>query len=76
MDIKTITIIIFTLSTIAIISMDLGLEYSDNEKMVYQHPLFQLLAILSGIYMNIDNLQNGIIVFTLWTILKFFKFKN
>jgi hypothetical protein len=56
--------------------MDLGLEYSDNEKMVYQHPLFQLLAILSGIYMNIDTLQNGIIVFTLWTILKFFKFKN
>jgi len=74
MDIKTIILIIFTLSTIAIISKDLGLQYSDNEKMVYQHPLFQLLVILSGIYMNVDNLQTGSIVFTLWIILKFFKF--
>ena len=74
MDIKTITIIIFTLSTIAIVSMDLGVEYSDNEKMVYQHPIFQLLVIVSGIYMNVDNIQTGFIIFTLWTILKFFKF--
>lgn len=72
MNINYIATIIFTLSSVAILSLDLGIDYNKNEIKVYQHPLFQLLAILSGIYLNVPDLTSGFFTFILWIILKYF----
>jgi len=76
MDISNLATIIFTLSTIAILSLDLGLNYNQNEIAVYQHPIFQILAILSGIYLNVTSIRQGTIIFTIWIMLKYFKIKQ
>lgn len=75
MDISNLATIIFTLSTIAIVSLDLGIDYNKNEVAVYQHPIFQILAILSGIYLNVTSIRQGTVIFTIWIMLKYFKFK-
>ncbi|ADO67073.1 hypothetical protein crov040 [Cafeteria roenbergensis virus] len=76
MDLSNYATIIFTLATIAVVSLDLGKEYNKNEVIIYQHPIFQILVVLSGIYLNVSNLQQGSIVFIIWILIKFFKFKS
>lgn len=75
MDLTNYATIIFTLATIAVVSLDLGKEYNKNEVIIYQHPIFQILVVLSGIYLNVSNLHQGSIVFISWILIKFFKFK-
>ena len=72
MDINYIATTIFALSTVAILSLDLGVDYNKNEIKVYQHPLFQLMAILSGVYLNVTDFRSGFFVFSFWVILKYF----
>lgn len=74
-NIKYISSIIFTLATVAIVSMDLGVSYNSNEIKIYQNTFFQLLAVLSGIYLNSTDLRSGSIVFFTWLILKYYKIK-
>lgn len=76
MDINYYATIIFTLSSIAVLSMDLGINYNKNEQTIYQHPIFQIMAILSGIYLNTNNFNQGTIVFIIWFALKYFTFLN
>lgn len=76
MDLSNITTIIFTLASIAILSLDLGIDHNKNEKKFYQHPIFQILAVLSGIYLSVTDIREGTIIFTIWIFLKYFKFKN
>lgn len=76
MEINNIATIIFTLSTIAVLSLDLGVDYNSNEIKVYQHPIFQVLAIISGIYLNVNDFRTGFAVFSFWIIMKYFKFNS
>lgn len=69
-------VIIFTFTTIAIASMDLGLPYNQNEIYLYQHPAFQVLSVISGIYLNVKDFTTGFTVFSLWVLIKFFKFSK
>lgn len=73
---NTFAIIVFTFATIAVASMDLGMPYNKNEIYLYQHPAFQVLSVISGIYLNVPNFKTGFTVFTLWVLIKFFKFSK
>lgn len=76
MNINNLATIIFTLASIAILSLDLGIDFNSNEIKVYKHPYFQILAVLSGIYLNVNDFRSGFLVFTLWVIMKYFKIKS
>lgn len=73
MNINNLATMIFTLATI---SLDLNIEFNSNEIKLYQHPYFQILAVLSGIYLNVNDFRSGFLVFSVWVIMKYFKIKS
>jgi hypothetical protein len=73
MDIKNIALVISTLVVVAVSSMDLGVPYSELETKIYTNKIFQLLAIISIAYLNTENINLTLLIFSLWFIIKYFK---
>ena len=64
-------LIISTLVTCAIISMDLGVPYSPSELTVYTSPFFQIIAVLS-VATQAKDLNFGIMITLIWLGIKYF----
>jgi len=73
MDIRNIFRIFSALSTVVILSRDLGLDYNQNEETIYTHPLFNFLAVFSYIVVESQDFNIGSIVFIIIISLKYFK---
>ncbi len=60
-----------TFATIAILSMDLGHEYSWLESAVYTNILVQTIFVIAISYSQTDNIFVSGIITTLWFLLKY-----
>jgi hypothetical protein len=61
------------LATVAIISMDLGLPYSESEASFYTHPLIQVIAVFCVGYQMLENISLSGIILVVWLVIKYFK---
>ena len=61
------------LCTVAIVSMDLGVDYTKNEQNFYQSFLFQTVAILSVGYSLCNDITATVVIYILWFIFKYTK---
>lgn len=68
---KNMAHLIAGLATVAIISMDLGLDYTDGEKKIYTSMVFQILAILSVGYTLTEDIYQAIILLLVWLSIKY-----
>jgi len=71
LKIKTVAQIIAGLVAVAIVSMDLGVEYNEQEKKIYTSLLFQILAVFSVGYLFAENVNQGIILLLIWGGIKY-----
>mgnify|MGYP007072428911 CR=1 FL=1 len=62
--------LIVALSTMAIVSIDLGLPYNKKELQLYKNPFFQLLTVSCIAYLIIENKYYTLFIVSIWTILK------
>jgi hypothetical protein len=68
---KTVAQLIAGLATVAIASMDLGVDYNDDEKKVYTSLVFQMLAVLSVGYLMAEDTNQAIILLIVWGAIKY-----
>lgn len=61
---------IAALATIAVVSFDLGVDYSDLEKKIYHNWLVQLIVVLAVLYSELENVQSTLILAGVWLFLK------
>jgi hypothetical protein len=71
LNIEQIAKIISGLVIIVIISMDLGVEYSKNEKQIYTSFIFQVIAILAVAYTLTQDLNMSILLLIIWAVIKY-----
>ena len=62
------------LVTIVILSMDLGVCYTDSEKAFYKHPVIQLVAVFCVSYEIIKNLSISTVIVFIWFLVKYFSY--
>jgi len=62
------------LATVAILSMDLGLSYSDNELAVYTHPIIQIIAVFCVAHEMLEDLTLSTVILAIWLFIKYFKY--
>ena len=63
--------IITAIATVAIVSMDKGLEYNEAEFKLYTNPIIQIIVVLSVAYEMLDDFNLSIIVLAMWAIVKY-----
>lgn len=68
---KTLTQLIAGLATVAIVSMDLGVDYNEQEKKIYTSLIFQILAVFSVGYLMAEDTNQGIILLLIWAVIKY-----
>tara|TARA_Y100000389_G_scaffold81766_1_gene78354 strand:- start:28065 stop:28292 length:228 start_codon:yes stop_codon:yes gene_type:complete len=68
--VKTISTLIVALATAAIVSMDLGLPYSDNEKKVYTSAPVQTIAVAAVAYSVTEDIQQAVVITMAWWAIK------
>ena len=71
LNIEQIANIISGLAVIAIVSMDLGVEYSKNETQIYTSFIFQVIAILAVAYTTTQDLNMSILLLIIWAAIKY-----
>jgi len=76
MSLKTLTQLIAGLATVAIASMDLGVDYNEQEKKVYTSLVFQILAVFSVGYLMAEDTNQGIVLLLIWTGIKYASVKS
>ena len=76
MSLKTMTQLIAGLATVAIVSMDLGVDYNEQEKNVYTSLVFQILAVFSVGYLMAEDTNQGIVLLLIWTGIKYVDIKS
>ena len=76
MSLKTLTQLIAGLATVAIVSMDLGVDYNEQEKKVYTSLVFQILAVFSVGYLMAEDTNQGIVLLLIWTGIKYVSVKS
>ena len=59
------------LATIAVFSMDLGVDYSIYEKKVYTNIIFQIIVVLSVGYLMEKDINQALVLFVIWAFIKF-----
>ena len=69
-QVKTISTLIVALATAAIVSMDLGLPYSENEKKVYPSSPVQTIAVLAVAYSVTEDVQQAVVITMAWWAIK------
>lgn len=71
MSVKTISQLIAGLATVAIASMDLGVDYNQQEKKVYTSLVFQILAVFSVGYLMAEDINQGLVLLLVWAAIKY-----
>ena len=61
---------IVALATMAIVSFDMGVEYSNLEKKIYHNWLVQLIVVLAVAYSELEDLQSALLLTGIWMFLK------
>ena len=69
---KTVAQLIAGLATVAIASMDLGVDYNEDEKKVYTSFIFQMLAVLSVGYLMAEDTNQAVVLLLVWGAIKYF----
>tara|TARA_B100001093_G_C26073066_1_gene695403 strand:+ start:289 stop:516 length:228 start_codon:yes stop_codon:yes gene_type:complete len=69
-QVKTISTLIVALATAAIVSMDLGLPYSENEKKVYTSSPVQTIAVAAVAYSVTEDIQQAVVITMAWWAIK------
>ena len=64
--------VVIALITVAILSKDLGLEYTDSEKKFYTSPLIQSIAVFCIAYQMLKELCISVVIVGLWLFIKYF----
>lgn len=72
-QLKTLSIMIVALATAAIVSMDLGVPYSDNEKLVYTNMSIQSIVVSSVAYSITTDINQTIAITLIWLAIKYHK---
>jgi len=70
MDLQTISKVIMALATMAVLSMDLGMEYNTLEKQIYTHMAFQLVAVSAVALATTEDMNLAMIAVGSWVALK------
>lgn len=68
---KTLSQLIAGLATVAIVSMDLGVNYNDQERKIYTSLIFQCLAVFSVGYLFAEDINQGIVLLLVWGMIKY-----
>lgn len=68
--------VIMALATMAVFSMDLGLEYNSLEKQIYTHIIFQLVAVSTVALATTEDMNLAMIAIAGWITLKVLGNKN
>lgn len=68
--------VIMALATMAVLSMDLGLEYNSLEKQIYTHIVFQLVAVSAVALATTEDMNLAMIAMAGWITLKVLGNKN
>ena len=64
---------ITALATVVVISMDLGLSYSESELAFYTHPIVQVIAVFCVAHEMLDDLSIATAILAIWLFIKYFK---
>ena len=75
MSVKTVTQLIAGLATVAIVAMDLGVDYNEQEKKVYTSLVFQMLAVFSVGYLMAEDINQGVVLLLVWAAIKYLHVK-
>tara|TARA_B100000963_G_C22611549_1_gene665118 strand:+ start:1279 stop:1566 length:288 start_codon:yes stop_codon:yes gene_type:complete len=68
---KTMAQLIAGLATVAIASMDLGVDYNEDEKKVYTSLIFQAMAVFSVGYLMAEDTNQAVVLLLLWGFIKY-----
>ena len=68
---KTMAQLIAGLATVAIASMDLGVDYNKDEKKVYTSLIFQAMAVFSVGYLMAEDTNQAIVLLAIWAFIKY-----
>ena len=71
MNLKKLIKLAAGLSTIVILTADIGVELTDLEKKIYSNKLFLFLAVFSIGYVDSENTNNAIFLFLVWFTIKY-----
>jgi hypothetical protein len=63
--------LITAIVTVAIVSMDLGLDYNEAELKLYTNPIIQIIVVLSVAYEILDDFNMSVIVLAMWALVKY-----
>ena len=61
------------MATVAIVSMDLGVDYNNQERKIYTSLIFQCLAVFSVGYLFSEDINQGIVLLLVWAMIKYSK---
>ena len=64
--------VIIALITVVILSKDLGLEYTNNEKKIYTNPFIQSIAVFCIAYQMLNEWCISVLILGLWLFIKYF----
>lgn len=62
--------LIVALSTVAIVSMDLGVPYNKKEQKIYTNPFFQIVVAFSVASLLLKNIKLALLIVFIWGYLK------
>ena len=68
---KTMAQLVAGLATVAIASMDLGVDYNDDERKVYTSLVFQAMAVFSVGYLMAEDTNQAVVLLAIWAIIKY-----
>lgn len=72
-EFRNISLIISTLAVIAIVSMDLGVPYNQQERLIYTNQWFQIMVLFAVAYINTEKINLTLITLGIWLLIKYFK---
>ena len=75
-NLKSFSQIVAGLATVAIASMDLSVDYTDDEKKIYGSKFFQILAVFAIAYLFTEDITKTLITVIIWLVIKYIPFKN
>ena len=70
-SVKLIIKLIVAISTMAIVSMDLGIPYNRFEQKIYTSSIFQIITVISIAFLVIENLKYTLIMSLVWLLIKY-----
>lgn len=70
-NLKTVSTMIVALATAAIVSMDLGVGYSENEKRIYTNMNVQPIVVSAVAYSITEDVTQTTLITLVWLYIKY-----